>query len=241
MSASAITLRAIEGLPEIQAGDDLGELLAQHIPEGGGVLVVAQKIVSKSEGRLVQLGDVEPSERARELAAQVDKDPRQVELVLRESARVVRAVPGVLICETHHGLVCANAGVDLSNAPGDDTAVLLPEDPDASAERIRERLGPGRGVIVSDTFGRPWREGLVDMAIGVAGFSPLRDFTGRSDREGRELVVTVMAFADQLAAAAGMLMIKDAGVPAVWIGGVPVDGVGRLADLLRDPDRDLFR
>ncbi len=241
MSAPEITLRAIEGLPEIRPGDDLGELLASRIPEGPGVLVVAQKIVSKSEGRLVRLGDVEPSKRALELALQVDKDPRQVELVLRESARVVRAVPGVLICETRQGLICANAGVDLSNAPGDDTAVLLPEDPDASAERIRERLGPGRGVIISDTFGRAWREGLVDMAIGVAGFSPLRDFTGQSDREGRELVVTVMAFADQLAAAAGMLMIKDAGVPAVWIDGVPVAGKGRLADLLRDPERDLFR
>ena len=197
---SSIALHAIEGLPEIRPGDDLGGLLAERLPAGPGVLVVAQKVVSKAEDRMVRLDDVEPSERARELALQVDKDPRQVELVLRESERVVRAVPGVLICQTRHGLICANAGVDLSNAPEGDVAILLPEDPDASAERIRARLGPGRGVIVSDTFGRPWREGLVDAAIGVAGMSPLRDFTGQTDRAGRELVVTVMAVADQLAA-----------------------------------------
>ncbi len=241
MSAPEITLRAIEGLPEIRPGDDLGELLASRIPEGPGVLVVAQKIVSKSEGRLVRLGDVEPSKRALELALQVDKDPRQVELVLRESARVVRAVPGVLITETHHGLVCANSGVDLSNAPGEDVAVLLPVDPDASARRIRDALGPARGVVISDTFGRPWREGLVDVAIGVAGFAPLADYTSQMDRSGRELLVTVMARADQLAAAAGMLMEKDAGRPAVWIEGIAPEGSGSLGDLLRDPERDLFR
>ena len=237
----SIRLRAIEGIPEVRPGDDLGAMLAERVPAGPGVLVVAQKIVSKAEGRIVRLADVEPSERARELAIKVDKDPRQVELVLRESRRIVRAVPGVLICETHLGLICANAGVDMSNAPSDETAVLLPEQPDASAERIRRALGPGRGVIVSDTFGRPWREGLVDVAIGVAGLSPLRDFTGRTDRRGRELVVTVMAYADQLTAAAGMLMEKEAGRPAGWIEGVPVEGEGGLRDLLRDPERDLFR
>ena len=237
----SIHLRAIEGLPEISPGDDLGSLLATRVPRGPGVLVVAQKVVSKAEGRLVRLADVEPSERALELATKVDKDPRQVELVLRESRRVVRAVPGVLICETHHGLICANAGVDLSNAPEEEMAVLLPERPDASAERIRQALGPDRGVIISDTFGRPWREGLVDMAIGVAGLAPLRDFTGQTDRRGRELVVTVMAYADQLAAAAGILMEKEAGRPAVWIEGVAVEGEGGLPDLLRDPERDLFR
>ncbi len=237
----SIHLHAIEGLPEIRPGDDLGSLLAARVPQGPGVLVVAQKIVSKAEGRLVRLADVEPSERALELAAKVDKDPRQVELVLREARRVVRAVPGVLICETHHGLICANSGVDMSNAPEEDMAVLLPEQPDASAERIRQALGPDRGVIISDTFGRPWREGLVDMAIGVAGLAPLRDFTGQTDRRGRELVVTVMAYADQLAAAAGILMEKEAGRPAVWIEGVTVEGEGGLPDLLRDPERDLFR
>ena len=237
----SIHLHAIEGLPEIRPGDDLPNLLAARVPRGPGVLVVAQKIVSKAEGRLVRLANVEPSERALELAAKVDKDPRQVELVLREAHRVVRAVPGVLICETHHGLICANSGVDMSNAPEEDMAVLLPERPDASAERIRQALGPDRGVIISDTFGRPWREGLVDMAIGVAGLAPLRDFTGQTDRRGRELVVTVMAYADQLAAAAGILMEKEAGRPAVWIEGVAVEGEGGLPDLLRDPERDLFR
>ena len=236
-----LRLRPIEGLSEIEPGDDVPALLAARVPAGPGILVVAQKIVSKAEGRIVRLSDVEPSVQALELARKVDKDPRQVELVLRESVRVVRQVPGVLICETRHGLICANAGVDLSNAPGEEVAVLLPVDPDASAERIRSALGPGRGVIVCDTFGRAWREGLVDMAIGVAGLAPLRDYTGSTDRSGRELQVTVMALADQLAAAAGILMVKDAGIPAVWIAGVIPEGSGRLRDLLRDPERDLFR
>jgi coenzyme F420-0:L-glutamate ligase/coenzyme F420-1:gamma-L-glutamate ligase len=237
----SLQLSALEGLPEIEPGCDLAGRLAELVPDGPGILVVAQKVVSKAEGRIVRLADVEPSTRALEVAKAVDKDPRQVELVLRESRRIVRQAPGVLITETHHGLVCANSGVDLSNAPGDQTAVLLPLEPDASAERIRARLGPGRGVIVSDTFGRPWREGLVDVAIGVAGFAPLRDYVGGADREGRELQVTVMALADQLAAAAGVLMEKSAGRPAVWIEGVAPSGDGRLADLLRDPERDLFR
>ena len=237
----SLHLSALEGLPEIEPGYDLAGRLAELVPEGPGILVVAQKVVSKAEGRIVRLADVEPSPRALEVAKAVDKDPRQVELVLRESRRIVRQAPGVLITETHHGLVCANSGVDLSNAPGDETAVLLPLEPDASAERIRARLGPGRGVIVSDTFGRPWREGLIDVAIGVAGFAPLRDYVGESDREGRELQITVMALADQLAATAGVLMEKSAGRPAVWIEGVVPSGDGRLADLLRDPERDLFR
>jgi coenzyme F420-0:L-glutamate ligase/coenzyme F420-1:gamma-L-glutamate ligase len=240
MSAE-LHLRALEGLPEIAAGDDLPALLAAAVPAGEGILVVAQKIVSKSEGRIVRLADVKPGARALELAPQVDKDPRQVELVLRESRRIVRQAPGVLITETHHGLVCANAGVDLSNTPGDEVAVLLPEDPDASAERIRRALGPGRGVIVCDTFGRPWREGLLDLAIGVAGLAPLRDFRGQVDRQGRELQVTVMALADQLAAAAGILMEKEAGLPVVWIVGITPTGTGSLADLLRAPSQDLFR
>jgi coenzyme F420-0:L-glutamate ligase/coenzyme F420-1:gamma-L-glutamate ligase len=237
----SIRLAAIEGIPEIHPGDDLATLLAERAPEGPGVLVVAQKIVSKAEGRLVRLSEVKPSPRAVEVAEKVDKDPRQVELVLRESRRIVRAVPGVLICETHHGLICANAGVDMSNAPDDETAVLLPEQPDVSAERIRQALGSGRAVIISDTFGRPWREGLVDVAIGVAGLAPLRDFTGGTDLRGRELLVTVMAYADQLAAAAGILMEKEAGLPAIWIEGVPIEGEGGLSDLLRDPELDLFR
>jgi coenzyme F420-0:L-glutamate ligase/coenzyme F420-1:gamma-L-glutamate ligase len=236
-----LRLRPLEGIGEIEPGSDLAALLAARVPAGPGVLVVAQKIVSKAEGRLVRLSTVEPSARALELAVRVEKDPRQVELVLRESASVLRTAPGVIIAETRHGLICANAGVDLSNAPGDETAVLLPLDPDASAGRIRTALGEGRAVIISDTFGRPWREGLVDVAIGLSGLAPLVDFTGTTDLRGRELQVTVMALADQLAAAAGILMEKGAGRPAVWVEGLEPRGSGALADLLRDPDRDLFR
>lgn len=238
---SELRFRALQGIGEIRPGDDLAAELAARVPEGPGVLVVAQKVVSKAEGRLVHLKDVEPGPRARALAPEVGKDPRVVELVLRESRRVVRHAPGVLICETLHGLVCANAGVDFSNAPGEDIAVLLPVDPDASAERIRARLGAGRAVLISDTFGRPWREGLVDVAIGVAGLAPLRNLIGSRDRSGRELKVTVMALADQLTAGAGILMTKDGGLPAVWIEGLTPEGDGALADLLRDPRRDLFR
>jgi coenzyme F420-0:L-glutamate ligase/coenzyme F420-1:gamma-L-glutamate ligase len=237
----SLSLRAIDAIPEIQPGDDLPGLLAARVPAGPGVLVVAQKVVSKAEGQLVALGEVKPGAEARELAERVDKDPRQVQVILDQSRRIVRAAPGVLICETHHGLICANAGVDLSNAPEGEIAVLLPQDPDASAQRIRERLGPQQAVIVSDTFGRPWREGLVDVAIGVAGLAALRDYCGETDRFGRPLQVTVMARADQLAAAAGILMEKGVGHCAVWIEGLTPEGDGRLADLLRNPERDLFR
>jgi coenzyme F420-0:L-glutamate ligase/coenzyme F420-1:gamma-L-glutamate ligase len=163
-------LVALEGLPEVRPGDDLPGLLAARTPPGPGVLVVAQKIVSKAEGRLLPLAGIRPGAQALALADLLGKDPRHVQVVLDQSRRIVRTGPGVIICETHHGLVCANAGVDLSNAPGAEIAVLLPEDPDASAARIRARLGPGRAVIISDTFGRPWREGLVDVAIGVSGW-----------------------------------------------------------------------
>ena len=234
-------LQPLRELPEIRPGDDLPQLLADRCPAGPGVLVVAQKVVSKAEGRIVALADVEPSTRAVEIGAEVDKDPRQVELILRESKRIVRKVPGVLITETHHGLICANSGVDLSNTPGEDMAVLLPVDPDASAAGIQKALGPGRAVIISDTFGRPWREGYTDICIGIAGMAPLRDFTGESDLRGRELLVTVMALADQLATAAGILMEKHAARPAVFITGIEPEGEGSLKDLLRDPERDLFR
>jgi coenzyme F420-0:L-glutamate ligase/coenzyme F420-1:gamma-L-glutamate ligase len=173
------------------------------------------------------------------------KDPRHVELVMRETARVVRHAHGVWIAETRHGFVCANAGVDLSNAPEPETAVLLPLDPDASASRLRDALAAaGAGplaVVVSDTFGRPWREGLVDVAIGCAGLVPLSDWRGRRDLAGRPLEVTAMALADQLAAAAGILMAKDAGIPAVWIEGVEPEGDGSVRQLVRDPKSDLFR
>ena len=244
-----IELTPLEGIPAVQPGDDLAALITaaardKAIGLGAGVLVVCQKIVSKAEGRLVALADVEPSDEARRIAAEGEKDPRHMEIVLRETARIVRQSERVLICETRHGFVCANAGVDLSNAPGEDVAVLLPEDPDASARRLRDALREGDaplGVIVSDTFGRPWREGLVDVALGSAGFAPMADQRGSRDRTGRELLVTTMATADQLAAAAGLLMEKAAGVPAVFVEGVALEGDGALRDLLRDPATDLFR
>lgn len=245
-----VRLVPLEGVPAVAPGDDLAALLGEAAARAGlafdrGVLVVCQKIVSKAEGRLVRLSDVEPSPRAVEIAREDGKDPRHVEVVLRETVRVVRRGHGVLIAETRHGFVCANAGVDLSNAPGPDVAVLLPHDPDASAARLRRDL-EARGareiaVVVSDTFGRPWREGLVDMAIGCSGLAPVADARGARDWSGRELLVTATATPDQLAAAAGLLMVKDAGVPAVWIEGFTPEGDGGIRDLLRDPATDLFR
>ena len=218
-----VELIAIEGLPSVRPGDDLARLVAeaaaaQETALANGVLVVCQKIVSKAEGRLVDLAGVEPSALAREIGAEHGRDPRQVEVVLRESRRIVRRGRGVLITETHHGYVCATSGVDLSNAPGPDVAVLLPADPDASARRLYDALRTPDGpspVVISDTFGRPWREGLVDVALGTAGLAPIRDERGTLDRAGRELQVTQPATADQLAAAAGLLMWKSAGVPVV--------------------------
>jgi coenzyme F420-0:L-glutamate ligase/coenzyme F420-1:gamma-L-glutamate ligase len=245
-----IRLVAMEGIPAVARGDDLAALHQQAalrcgISLRGGVLAVCQKIVSKAEGRVVPLAEVEPSPEARAMAAEDGKDPRHVELVLRETRRIVRRGHGVLIAETHHGFVCANAGVDLSNAPGAEVAVLLPEDPDASAERLREglvALGAGPlAVIVTDTFGRPWREGLVDVAIGCAGIAPIDDLRGTPDLTGRELAVTTAATADQLAAAAGLHMRKDSGIPSVWIEGIPLEGDGPLRDTLREPETDLFR
>ncbi len=249
-AAAELRLRALRGVPLVQPGDDLASLLAAAARELGivlsrGVLVVCQKVVSKAEGRRVTHSSVDPSETARRLAFEDGKDPRAVEVILRETARIVRRGPGVLICETHHGFVCANAGVDLSNAPGDDIAVLLPEDPDASAQRLRVALRvsgmAAPAVIVSDTFGRPFREGLVDVALGCAGLTPIDDLRGGKDLGGRTLQVTAMATADQLATAAGLLMLKDAGVPAVWIEGIEVSGEGNARALLRERERDLFR
>jgi coenzyme F420-0:L-glutamate ligase/coenzyme F420-1:gamma-L-glutamate ligase len=249
-AAPEIRLRALPGVPLVKPGDDLAGLLFEAarragIRLAGGHLVVCQKVVSKAEGRTVELASVTPSAEARKIAAEDAKDPRHIEIVLRESARIVRRGHGVLIAQTRHGFVCANAGVDLSNAPGADVAVLLPEDPDASAARLRDALvarGAGPlGVVVSDTFGRPWREGLVDVAIGCAGFAPIEDLRGTPDLAGRELQVTATATADQLAAAAGLLMRKDAGIPAVWIDGVALAGSGGVRATLRDPALDLFR
>ena len=246
-----IRLVALPGIPPVQPGDDLHALIraaAQRasIPLKAGALVVAQKIVSKAEGRVVALSDVTPSAEAVKLASEDDRDPRQFELVLRETARIVRRGHGVTISETKHGFVCANAGVDLSNAPAPDTAVLLPLDPDASARALRDALladpgAPPLAVIISDTFGRPWREGLVDVALGSAGIEPICDLRGNADLSGRKLAVTATATADQLAAAAGLLMRKDAGTPAVWIEGIAIEGDGNIRETLRNPATDLFR
>lgn len=248
----AMRLVPIPGLPEIEPGCDLAGAIRDAaaragVPLAGNVVVVAQKVVSKAEGRLVRLADVEPGAEALEIAAAHDRDPRHVQIVLDESVRIVRRGQGVLITETKHGFVCANAGVDLSNAPGEDVAVLLPVDPDASARRLHEALSAGAGddaktpVVVTDTFGRPWREGLVDVALGCAGLAPLRDDRGSRDRAGRELLVTQPATADQLAAAAGLLMWKSAGIPVVVVEGFPFEGDGAVRELLRDPAADLFR
>jgi coenzyme F420-0:L-glutamate ligase / coenzyme F420-1:gamma-L-glutamate ligase len=234
----------VEGLPEIAEGDDLGALIADRAQlETGDVVVVSQKAVSKAEGRVVRLDDVEASDRARELAAH--HDPRQLEVILREAVRVVRTRAPLVIAETRHGFVCASAGVDASNAPEPDTLVLLPLDPDASAERIRrtlrDRAGVGVGVIVSDSFGRPWRTGIVDVAIGVAGLRPLEDWRGRVDANGYELRATVVAVADEIAAAAELVRGKTAGIPVAIVRGLDVAGEGSGRELIMSPERDMFR
>lgn len=234
----------VEGLPEIAEGDELGGLIAEAAEvEPGDVVVVSQKVVSKAEGRIIRLDDVEASGRARELAA--NHDPRQLEVILRESARVVRARAPLVIAETRHGFVCASAGVDASNAPEPDTLVLLPLDPDASAATIRralrERTGHDVGVIVSDSFGRPWRNGIVDVAIGVAGLRPLDDWRGRVDANGYELRATVVAVADEIAAAAELVRGKTSGVPVAIVRGLDVAGEGTAQELVMPPERDMFR
>jgi coenzyme F420-0:L-glutamate ligase / coenzyme F420-1:gamma-L-glutamate ligase len=239
-----VTIAPVEGLPEIRESDDLAALIAERAElRDGDVIVIAQKAVSKAEGRVVRLAEVEPSDRARELAA--DHDPRQHEVILREAARLVRTRPPLVIAETRHGFVCASAGVDASNAPEPETVVLLPEDPDASAARIRDRLrqlaGAEVGVIVSDSFGRPWRQGTTDVAIGAAGIRPLLDLKGVQDAVGYELHATVIAVADELAGAAELVMGKTSGVPAAVIRGVDADGEGSARELVMPADRDLFR
>jgi coenzyme F420-0:L-glutamate ligase/coenzyme F420-1:gamma-L-glutamate ligase len=242
-----IEITALATLPDVRAGDDLTAMLRkaaaqerQSIDESV-VLAVAQKVVSKAEGAVVDLRDVEPSALARSWAAESGKDPRLVELILKQSRRIVKMDRGVLIAETPHGLVCANAGVDQSNTEGDDFATILPADPDASARSLRTALGCG-AVIVTDTFGRPWREGLVDVAIGVAGLEALEDYRGCTDRRGRKLAATIIAVADQLAAAAGLLMRKSDGCPAILIRGFEWQrGPGSARALIRNPGQDLFR
>jgi len=234
----------VEGIPEIREGDDLGDVLADAAAfEDGDVVVVAHKVVSKAEGRTVQLDGVEPSERARELAA--DEDPRRLEVILRESARIVRERPPLVIAETRHGFVCASAGVDASNAPEPGMLVLLPLDPDASAGRIRSRLlertGRTVGVVVSDSFGRAWRQGTTDVAIGAAGIRTLLDLRGARDRTGYELHATTIALADEIAGAAELVLGKTRGVPAAILRGLDVAGDGTARDLVIPADRDLFR
>jgi len=238
----------LEGLPEVEPGDDLGRLLAEACRRVGGlepadVVVVAQKAVSKAEGRVVRLADVEPSSRAVELAG-ANGDPRQVEVILRESAEVVRSRPPLVISRTRHGFVCASAGVDASNAKGPGTVILLPLDPDASAAALRDRLaeltGVTPGVIVSDSFGRAWRQGTTDVALGVAGVAALRDLRGARDAAGYELQSTMIAVADEIAGAAELVLGKSTSVPAAIVRGVDVPGDGSGRDLVMPRERDLF-
>jgi coenzyme F420-0:L-glutamate ligase / coenzyme F420-1:gamma-L-glutamate ligase len=247
-----ISLTAIEGIPMVNAGDDLAALIARGLDATGlklearDILVVCQKVVSKAEGRVVDLKDFEPSEFAKSYARRWDKDPRAVEIVLRQTSRIVRNDRGVLIVETGPGWVCANAGVDESNSLEDGRAILLPEDPDASARRLRDdirrRLGVTVAVLVTDTFGRPWRDGLTEICLGIAGINPLLDLRGSTDLGGRELHHTVVAIADEIASAAGLLMEKAGATPAVVVRGYqyqPFEGSAKL--LIRPAEADLFR
>jgi coenzyme F420-0:L-glutamate ligase / coenzyme F420-1:gamma-L-glutamate ligase len=233
-----ITVLPVEGIPEVQAGDDLAELIREAVElVESDILVVAQKVVSKAEGRVVRLDEVEASDEAVELAG--DRDPRELEVILSESARLVRTRPPLVIAETRHGFVCASAGVDHSNAPERDTLVLLPADPDDSAKHLSESLGVA--VIISDSFGRPFRQGTTDVAIGVAGLAPLLDLRGVRDSTGYELRTTMIAVADEIAGAAELVMRKTAGIPAAIVRGLEVGGEGTARDLVMPADRDLFR
>ena len=235
-----ISLRAVRGLPEVRPGDDLAALLPDFAADE--IVVVSHKVVSKAEGRIVDLASVTPSTAARELGKD---DARLAQVILDESASIVAARDGIVISETRHGFVCANAGVDQSNVPGDDTVVLLPVDPDGSARELRSRLPERPGVIVSDTFGRAWRVGQVEVAIGIAGVQPLDDWRGRPDAEGRELAATQLAVADAIAAAAELARAKDSREPVVVVSGLSRfvtddDGPGAAA-LVRARSDDLFR
>ena len=251
-----ICATALQGIGEVEPGNEPAALVAAALArpgapalERGAVLVVAHKLVSKAEGRTRSLSSVTVSARAAELAARLGKRPRHVQVVLDETREVRRADHGVLICETHRGFVCANAGVDASNTSDDDTVILLPSDPDGSARRLRaglrERTGSAPAVIVTDSFGRAWRRGQCDVAIGCAGLAPLEDWRGRADRRGRALRATHIAVADELAAAADLARGKDTGEPAVLVSGaerwVTADDGPGVAPLVRDAASDLFR
>ena len=247
-----VRIIGIAGIPEVRPGDDLAAAILDAAQkqgiafENGDVLVVTQKVVSKAEGRIVDLASVSPGAFAEQIAQQWEKDARVVETVLRESARIVRMGHGVMICETKHGLICANGGVDASNVEQLGTVTLLPVDPDASAEALRQRIEQAAGVslavIITDTFGRPWREGHINFAIGVAGMLPLHDYTGQIDPAGYELRVTSMAIADELAAAAELAHGKLDRVPVAVVRGYEYpQGCGAARDMIRDTEKDLFR
>lgn len=251
MLAGEVRVLPVRGLPEVRPGDGLAALILEAVrPEPsiqpGDILVVTQKIVSKTEGRVVPLADVMPSPEAERLAAQTEKDPRLVELILRESKGIVRQRGAVLITETRHGFVCANAGIDASNVGPEGLVSLLPEDPDRSARDIRraikEHTGVDIAVIVSDTFGRAWRDGHTNVAVGVAGMLPFVDYVGQVDPHGYELRVSTLAVADELAGAAELVMGKLARVPVAVVRGYDYPrGEGSARQILRDPERDLFR
>ena len=241
----------LEGLGEVRPGDSLGRLILEGWSRqgidlrAGDILVVAHKVVSKAEGRVRRLDEVQPSGRALELAQKLGKDPCLVEVILSESRRVIRMGRGTLIVETHHGFICANAGADLSNV-GQGLVALLPQEPDRSARQIREEIrrlsGVAPGVMISDSFGRPWRLGTVDVAIGVAGFRPVKDYRGMTDRHGYELRASVAAVADELAAAAELAMGKRGEIPVVLVRGFEAEaGEGSARELLRPENEDLFR
>jgi coenzyme F420-0:L-glutamate ligase/coenzyme F420-1:gamma-L-glutamate ligase len=250
-TSSSVQIVPLTGLPEVAPGDDLASLLVEAVKRQGlalsqgDVFVVAQKIVSKAEGLIVRLDSVEPSERAKRWASEYHKDPRLIELVLREASGIVRMERGVIVARTRHGFVCANAGVDISNVPRG-TASLLPENPDRSARTLQEQLTRAFSVhvavIISDTFGRPWREGLVNVALGVAGMSPLVDYRGQRDTYGTMLQATIIARADELAAAGGLVMGKLDRVPVAVLQGMAIsERTGSGRDLIRAAERDLFR
>lgn len=244
---AGLEILPLAGLPEIRRGDDLASLVAAATGgdlRPGDVLVIAHKVVSKAEGAVVELASVRPTARARVLADAHDKDPRVVQVVLDQSRELLRAERGVLVCRTRHGFVCANAGVDASNAGGPERVVTLPGDPDAAARALRAAL-PGRpAVLITDSFGRAWRHGQVDVAIGLAGLQPLEDWRGRADADGRALRATWIAIADAVAGAAELVRAKDARVPAAIVRGLDRwvtgdDGPGAAA-LVRPPEEDLF-
>jgi coenzyme F420-0:L-glutamate ligase / coenzyme F420-1:gamma-L-glutamate ligase len=243
---SGFSVIPVEGIPELHEGDDLAALILDRVElEDMDIVVVAQKAISKIEGRVVRLDDLDPSDRAIDIAHEGNEDPRRIEAILREAKRVVRLRPPLVICETRHGFICASAGVDASNTGEAGTLVLLPLDPDGSAvalrERLRERAGCDVGVVVTDSFGRPWRQGTTDVAIGAAGVVVLQDLVGSRDPDGYELHATVIAVADEVAGAAQLASGKLGRVPVTVVRGLDLRGEGRATDIPVPPELDLFR